>query len=77
MRFRIGIHGGDVIVVGTDLYADAVNIAARVRTLDEGNALLAAFIACADRPWGADTRGAGQRILSHRIGDRAEAQLPP
>jgi len=30
MRFRIGVHIGDVIVEGTNLFGDAVNIAARV-----------------------------------------------
>ena len=32
---RIGINLGDVIVEGTDLYGDGVNIAARLETLAE------------------------------------------
>jgi TolB-like protein/class 3 adenylate cyclase/cytochrome c-type biogenesis protein CcmH/NrfG len=35
MRFRIGIHLGDVMVEGTDLFGDGVNIAARLEALSE------------------------------------------
>jgi adenylate cyclase len=35
MRFRIGIHLGDVIVEGGNLFGDGVNIAARVEALAE------------------------------------------
>ena len=35
MRFRIGIHLGDVIVEGPNLFGDGVNIAARLETLAE------------------------------------------
>src|SRR5271168_2216539 len=35
MRFRIGIHVGDVIVEGTNLFGDAVNIAARLEAIAE------------------------------------------
>jgi len=35
MRFRIGVHLGDVIVDGNDLLGDGVNIAARLQTLAE------------------------------------------
>jgi adenylate cyclase len=35
MRFRIGVHVGDVIVDGTNLYGDSVNIAARLEALAE------------------------------------------
>jgi TolB-like protein/class 3 adenylate cyclase len=35
MRFRIGIHVGDVIVEGTNLFGDAVNIAARLEEVAE------------------------------------------
>src|SRR3712207_145678 len=35
LRFRIGIHVGDVMVQGTDLLGDGVNIAARLETLAE------------------------------------------
>jgi adenylate cyclase len=35
MRFRIGVHVGDVIVKGDDLFGDGVNIAARLETLAE------------------------------------------
>ncbi len=35
MRFRIGIHVGDAIVEGSNLFGDSVNIAARLQTLAE------------------------------------------
>src|SRR5204863_3108476 len=35
MRFRIGIHLGDVIVEGPNLFGDGVNIAARLEALAE------------------------------------------
>jgi class 3 adenylate cyclase len=35
MRFRIGIHVGDIIVQGDSLFGDAVNIAARLEALAE------------------------------------------
>src|SRR6201988_3428264 len=35
MRFRIGVHVGDIIVQGDNLFGDAVNVAARLETLAE------------------------------------------
>jgi adenylate cyclase len=35
IRFRIGIHVGDIIVQGDNLFGDAVNIAARLEALAE------------------------------------------
>ena len=35
MRFRIGIHVGDIIVQGDNLFGDVVNIAARLEALAE------------------------------------------
>jgi adenylate cyclase len=35
IRFRIGIHLGDVIVDGDDIYGDGVNIAARLQEISE------------------------------------------
>ena len=35
LRFRIGINLGDVIVEGTDIHGDGVNIAARLESLAE------------------------------------------
>ena len=35
MRFRIGIHLGDVMVEGDDVYGDGVDIAARLQELAE------------------------------------------
>ena len=35
MRFRIGVNLGDVMVEGSDLYGDGVNIAARLQALAE------------------------------------------
>ena len=35
MRFRIGLNMGDVIVEGTNLYGDGVNVAARLESLSQ------------------------------------------
>ena len=35
MRFRIGIHVGDIMVQGDNLFGDAVNVAARLEALAE------------------------------------------
>jgi adenylate cyclase len=40
MRFRIGIHLGDVTVEGDDVYGDGVNIAARLQELAEPGGIL-------------------------------------
>jgi adenylate cyclase len=39
MRFRIGIHIGDIIVQGDNLFGDAVNVAARLEALAEPGAI--------------------------------------
>src|ERR1700676_2629949 len=39
MQFRIGVHVGDVIVDGTNLLGDGVNIAARLESLAEPGAI--------------------------------------
>ena len=39
MRFRIGVHVGDVVVDGTNLLGDGVNIAARMESLAEPGAI--------------------------------------
>jgi adenylate cyclase len=40
MRFRIGINLGDVMVDGSDIYGDGVNIAARLQQLAEPGGIL-------------------------------------
>src|SRR5215207_4415914 len=39
LKFRIGVHVGDVLVRGQDLLGDAVNIAARLQSLAEPGAI--------------------------------------
>ena len=40
MRFRIGVHLGDVMVDGDDLLGDGVNLAARLQTMAEPGGIL-------------------------------------
>jgi len=40
VRFRIGVHLGDVIVEGDDIFGDGVNVAARLEGLAEANGLV-------------------------------------
>lgn len=45
MRFRIGINLGDVMVDGTDIFGDGVNIAARLQELaDPGGVVISASV---------------------------------
>ena len=39
MRFRIGVHVGDIMVQGDNLFGDAVNIAARLEALSEAGGI--------------------------------------
>jgi adenylate cyclase len=39
LRFRIGVHVGDVVVQGSDLLGDAINIASRLQSLAEPGAV--------------------------------------
>lgn len=39
MQFRIGINLGDVIIEGTDIYGEGVNIAARLESLADGGGI--------------------------------------
>ena len=40
MRFRIGVHLGDIMVEGANLFGDGVNIAARLEALAEPGSIL-------------------------------------
>ncbi len=40
IRFRIGVHLGDVIVEGDDIFGDGVNIAARLQEISEADGLV-------------------------------------
>ena len=51
MRFRIGIHVGDIIVQGDNLFGDGVNVAARLEALAEPGGWCEPFreLICNDR----------------------------
>ncbi len=38
IRFRVGVHLGDIIVEGDDIFGDGVNVAARLEALVNGGA---------------------------------------
>ncbi|MGH6922130.1 MAG: adenylate/guanylate cyclase domain-containing protein [Propylenella sp.] len=40
LRFRIGVHLGDIIVEGDDIYGDGVNIAARIEALAQPGCIM-------------------------------------
>src|SRR3954454_10148081 len=46
MRFRIGVHVGDVVVDGTNLLGDGINIAARLESLAEPGAICVSAVVC-------------------------------
>ena len=47
MRFRIGVNLGDVMVEGSDIYGDGVNIAARLQELAEpGGVMISGPVRC-------------------------------
>ena len=78
MRFRIGVHIGDVLVQGENLFGDGVNIAARLEALAEpggicisgavrdqiGTKLPIAFTALGDQ----QVKNIAQPIRAYRIG---------
>src|SRR5437762_6433733 len=45
MRFRIGVHVGDIIVQGDNLFGDAVNFAARLEALAEPDGICVSGVA--------------------------------
>ena len=63
LRLRIGVHLGDVIVEGDDLYGDGVNIAARLESLAEPGGM------CISRP-AYDQIGAGLQSRFQNLGER-------
>ena len=91
MRFRIGIHLGDVIVEGTNLFGDGVNIAARLQALAEPGRNLpfrrgarpdrlsaADCVDRARRAAGQEHRRAGARLQGRRSArPRVSAVRPP
>jgi adenylate cyclase len=46
MCFRIGVHLGDIIVEGEDIFGNGVNIAARLEALSEANGMALSDDAC-------------------------------
>ena len=88
MRFRIGVHVGDVIVQGDNLFGDGVNIAARLEALAEpggicisgavrdqiGSKLPLAFTDLGEQQF----KNIAQPIRAYRIGgERANAIATP
>jgi adenylate cyclase len=78
MRFRIGVHVGDVLVRGENLFGDGVNVAARLETLAEpggicvsgqvrdyvGNKLPIVFRDCGER----SVKNIAEPVRAYRVG---------
>lgn len=89
MRFRIGINLGDVMVDGTDVYGDGVNIAARLQELAEPggivisasvydqvyNKYLSGFDCLGQRPMKNVARRVGKRWLVNLVTLTARKRL--
>jgi adenylate cyclase len=88
MRFRIGLHVGDIIVQGENLFGDGVNIAARLEALAEpggicisgtvrdqiGTKLLTRFIDLGPQ----QVKNITQPIRAYRVqGDTSPTDTPP
>jgi TolB-like protein/class 3 adenylate cyclase len=87
MRLRIGIHVGDIIVQGDNLFGDAVNIAARLEALAEpggicisgavrdhiGTNLPVAFVDLGPQ----QVKNIIQPIRAYRIGGETTPTIPP
>jgi adenylate cyclase len=65
MRFRIGLHVGDIMVQGGNLFGDAVNIAARLEALAEPGGICVSRI----------VRDQIRDKLPYRFGDMAEQRV--
>ena len=86
IRFRIGLHVGDIIVQGDNLFGDGVNIAARLETLAEpggicvsgtvrdqiGTKLPLSFTDLGEQ----QVKNIAQPIKAYRIGARPRRRLP-
>src|SRR6516162_3053532 len=86
MRFRIGIHVGDIMVQGNNLFGDAVNIAARLEALAEpsgicvsgvvrdqiGTKLPVGFIDLGEQ----QVKNIAQPIRAYRIGGKTSPVVP-
>lgn len=67
MTFRIGLHGGDVLVGGERIYGEVVNIAARLQSAaDSGGILLSE---CVIRELEASLRADVETVRSGRVRD--------
>src|SRR3984893_6919439 len=86
MRFRIGIHVGDIMVQGDNLFGDAVNIAARLEALAQpggicisrtardqvGTKLPVGFIDLGEQP----VKNIAQPVHAYALSTGAVASLP-
>jgi len=87
MRFRIGIHVGDIIVQGDNLFGDAVNVAARLEALAEpggicvsgavrdhiGTKLALGFVDLGEQ----EVKNIAQPIRAYRIGNETPPTFTP
>src|SRR5712691_7865448 len=70
MQFRIGVHVGDVIVDGSNLLGDGVNIAARLESLAEPGAI---YVSAVVR----DQVGNRLPLVFYDLGDQQVKNIAP
>src|SRR5205085_12215982 len=67
IEFRIGVHQGDIVVEGTDIFGDGVNVAARLESIAEPGGICVSARVQEDAAGKLDLvfRDLGERVLKN------------
>ena len=85
INFRIGVHVGDVMIRGGDLFGDGVNIAARLQTIAKARSVCIRrclrsgqknSALCVHRPWCAKGQESPSKVCRHDRGERVGRAQP-